>query len=309
MILISSLLDPPGSSVGGRDVKGVGEVVTGSSEGFTKGILLVVRLARGSWGGVQAPPGLQRNFLLSWCGELENAGLFGNNCALVLGGKLGHQLGDKLANLLWVQVTMLLRHINKRGEDLIVALLNSFLENTTGSTDLNRELLTTGVSNKLARLLLHILGCAGGLEHSLANLWTLTIANFLYWSITLPHCLIERLLFKCDGAFLLKVFITHFLWHGAKFGNIGVVALLRVLVCALQDRLLLQAGHRLLLVDTAQPGLWFGLTACEVNTSRGLSPTPLQGFSSAHELWEGYVHQETEKESMPLKYSMKKISH
>ena len=86
------------------------------------------------------------------------------------------------------------------------------------------------------------------------------------------------------------------------------MALLRVLVCALQDRLLLQAGHRLLLVDAAQPGLWFGLTACEVNTSRGLSPTPLQGFSSAHVLWEGYVHQETEKESMPLKYSIKKVT-
>jgi len=107
LILISSLLDPPGSSVGGRDVKGVSEVVAGGSEGFTEGVLLVVGLPGGSWGGVQAPPGLQGNLLLSWLGELEDASLFGNNCALVLGGKLGHQLGDKLANLLWVEVTML----------------------------------------------------------------------------------------------------------------------------------------------------------------------------------------------------------
>jgi hypothetical protein len=128
--LISFLLDPPpGSSVRGRDVKGVSEVVVaGSSEGFTEGILLVVGLTGSSWGGVQAPPGLKGNLFLPWLRELEKTSLFGNNCALVLGGKLGNELGDKLANLLWVEVTILLRHINKKHEDLIMALLDS---NTT----------------------------------------------------------------------------------------------------------------------------------------------------------------------------------
>jgi len=249
---------------------------------------------------IQAPFCQQWLVHWSWTGELEDTGLSWNNCALVFWSQPRHKLVNEFANFLWVEVTNFLRNINERGEHLIMTLFWTLLKNTTGSTDLNRELLTAGVSNKLAGLLLHILGCAGGFKHSLANLWTLTIAHLLHWPITFPHCLIESLLFECDGAFLLKVFITHFFGHGAKLSNIGVVALLRVLVCALQDRLLLQAGHRLLLVDAAQPGLWFGLTASEVNTSRGLSPTPLQGFSSHHVLWEGYVHQETEKESMPL---------
>jgi hypothetical protein len=207
--LISSLLDPPGSSVGGRDVKGVSEVVAGGSEGFTEGVLLVVGLPGGSWGGVQAPPGLQRNLLLSWLGELEDASLFGNNCALVLGCKLGHQLGDKLANLLWVEVTVLLGHIDERCEDLVVALLYTFLENTSSSTDLDRELLTAGVSNELAGLLLHVLGCARGLVHGLANLGTLTVADLLDWCVALPHCLVEGLLLEvCDETFEKSCSIT-----------------------------------------------------------------------------------------------------
>ena len=287
MILVSSLLNPPpGRSIGGRHVKGVFECVAGGPEGLAQGVLLVVGLAGGGWGGVEAPSGLQRNILLPWCSELENASLFGDNCALVFRGKFGHQLSYKLANLLWVQVTMLLGHVDKRGEDLIVALLDSFLKDTTSSTDLDRELLTAGVSNKLARLLLHILGCAGGLVDRPALLWTLTIAYFLHWSVTLSHCLIESLLFKRYGAFLLKDFIAHFLRHRAEFCDICIVALLCVLVCALQDRLLLQARHHLLLLHTAQPSLWFGLTASKVNSPWGLSPTPLQGFSPPHKLWE-----------------------
>jgi len=265
--LISSLLDPPGSSVGGRDVKGVGEVVARSSEGFTKCILLVVRLARCSWGGVEAPPGLERNFLLPRCGELEKTGLFGNNSALVLGGELRHQLGHKFANLLWVEVTMLLRHVNKRGEHLIVALLNSFLENTPSSTDLNRKLLTAGVSNKLAGLLLHILGCARRLVDSLANLGTLTVADLLDWGVALPHCLVEGLLLEGDGTGLLKGLVAHLLLGGGELGDIGVVALLSVLVGALQDWVLLDGRHCLLLVNTAQPSFGILLTAAEVDST------------------------------------------
>ena len=43
------------------------------------------------------------------------------------------------------------------------------------------------------------------------------------------------------------------------------MALLHVLVGALQDGLLLQAGHGLLLLHTAQPGLGVLLAAAEVN--------------------------------------------
>jgi len=268
LILISFLLDPPpGSSVRGRDVKGVSEVVAGRSEGFTEGILLVVGLTGSSWGGVQAPPGLKGNLFLPWLGELEKTSLFGNNCALMLGGKLGNELGDKLANLLWVEVTMLLRNIDERREDLVVALLDSFLENATSSTDLDRELLTARVTNKLAGLLLHVLGCARRLIHSLANLGTLTVAHLLNWCVALPHSLVEGLLLEGDGTGLLKSLLAHFLLGGGELGDIGVVALLSVLVGALKDWVLLDGRHCLLLVNTAQPSFGILLTAAEVDST------------------------------------------
>ena len=268
----SSLLNPPpGRSIGGRHVKGVFECVAGGPEGLAQGVLLVVGLARCSWGGVQAPLGLQRSVHLLWCGELEDASLFGDDGALVLWGKSRHKLGDKLADLLWVQVTDFLRHVNKRREDLVMALLWTFLKGASSSTDLNRKFLTTGVSNKLAGLLLHILGCAGGLVDSLANFFSLSIANLLCWLVALPHCLVEGLLLEGDRAGLLKVLLAHFLLRGGKFGDIGVVALLRVLVGALKDRVLLQGGHSLLLVNAAQPGLRILLTAAEVDASLDLA--------------------------------------
>ena len=49
------------------------------------------------------------------------------------------------------------------------------------------------------------------------------------------------------------------------------MALLCVLVSALQDRILLQGGHRLLLVDAAQPSLWILLAAAEVDPSLDLA--------------------------------------
>merc|ERR1712203_118103 len=160
---------------------------------------------------------------------------------------------------------MFLGYVDKGCEDLVVALFFSFLENTTSSTDLDRELLTASVSDKLARLLLHILGRARGLVHRPALFGTLTIAHFLCGSVTLSHCLIESLLLEGDLTGLLKVLLTDLLLTGFELGNICVVALLCVLVCALQDWLLLQTCHRLLLLDTAEPSLPVLLTVAEVD--------------------------------------------
>ena len=49
------------------------------------------------------------------------------------------------------------------------------------------------------------------------------------------------------------------------------MALLSVLVSALQDRILLQSGHCFLLVDAAQPGLRILLAAAEVDPSLDLA--------------------------------------
>jgi len=220
-----------------------------------------------------------QQWLVHWprARELEDTRLFWNNRALVFWSQPRHKLVREFASFLWVQVAHFFGHINERGEDFIMALLWSFFENTTGSTDLNRELLTAGVSNKLARLLLHILGCAGRLVHSLANLGTLTVAHLLDRCVALPHCLVEGLLLEGDGTGLLKGLLTHLLLGWSELGDIGVVALLSVLVGALQDRILLDGGHCLLLVDTAQSGVRILLTAAEVNSTRNdtaLLPSP-----------------------------------
>ena len=67
------------------------------------------------------------------------------------------------------------------------------------------------------------------------------------------------------AALLLKVLLADLLLAGGELGDVGVVALLHVLVGTLQYRLLLQAGHGLLLLNTAQAGLGVLLAAAEVN--------------------------------------------
>ena len=61
------------------------------------------------------------------------------------------------------------------------------------------------------------------------------------------------------------------------------MALLHVLVGALQDRLLLQAGDGLLLVYTAQPGLSVGDAAAEVESSVGCLRFLLAAFPGEDE--------------------------
>merc|ERR1719341_543778 len=159
-----------------------------------------------------------------------------------------------------------------------MALLRALLEGAAGTTDLNWELFTAGVPDKLAGLLFHVLGGAGGLVHSPALLGTLTVANLFCWPVTLPHCLVEGLLLERDLTGLLKVLLAHLLLARLELGDVGVVALLSVLVGALQDRLFLDGGHLLLSLHTAESSLWVGLAAAEVDPTLDspvlLSSTP-----------------------------------
>ena len=203
---------------------------------------------------------------MSWLRELEIAHFLRHDGALMLGTELGHQLGDEPARLLRIEVTDLLRNIKERGDDLVMAFLWPLFKSTASSTDLYGQLLTAGVSHKLARLLLNILGAAGALIDSPALLWTLSIANLLNGLVAFLDSLIESLLLECDGTSLLKVLFTNLLLTGFELSDIGVVTLLCVLMSTLQDGLLLNAGHCLLLVDAAQAGVRISLTVAEVNS-------------------------------------------
>ena len=153
---------------------GLGLATADGAKGRGLGVLLVVALAGGGGSGVQTPLGQQGLVHLLGLGELEGAGLLGHDGALVLGLQLGHQLGDEPAGLLGVEVTHLLGDVHQRGDHLVMALLLSLLISTSSSANLNGKLLAGGVSDKLAGLLLHILGGAGGLVHSPALLGSLT---------------------------------------------------------------------------------------------------------------------------------------
>jgi hypothetical protein len=134
--------------------------IASRAKGSSKSVAFLVLLTRFSWSGVQAPLGLEGFVNFLGLRELEVADLLGDGGALSSGLEPGHKFGLEAAGLLGVQVTGLLRNINKRCDDLIVALLSSLLSNTASSTDLNGQLLAVGVSDKLARLLLNVLGCA-----------------------------------------------------------------------------------------------------------------------------------------------------
>merc|ERR1719278_2515428 len=134
-----------------------------------------------------------------------------------------------------------------------MALLRALFKGASSPTDRNRKLITAGITDKLAGLLLHVLGGARGLVHSPALLGTLPVAHLLNRLVALFHCLIVSLLLECNRALLFKVLLAHLLLAGGELGDIGVVALLHVLVGALQDGLLLQAGHGLLLLLSPVP--------------------------------------------------------
>ena len=107
-----------------------------------------------------------------------------------------------------------------------MALLLPLLIGAAGSADLDGELLAGSVSNKLAWLLLHILGRTGGFINSPALLRALeytlrifflkpfyplylSITDFLDGSVALLHGLVVGLLLECDAALLLKVLLAN----------------------------------------------------------------------------------------------------
>ena len=246
-----------------------GEGLAVGANGLGAGGGLVVRLTGGRGRGVQAPLGLQGLLNLLGVAELEVAGLLGDDGALMLGLELGDELGLEPAGLLGVQVAHLLRDIKERHNGLVVALLGTLLGDAAGTADLNGELLATRVADKLAGLLLDVLGGARGLVDGPALLGSLAVANLFKGLVALLHGLIESLLLESDLAGLLEILLTHFLLGSLKLRHIGVVALFDVLVGALEDGILLESGDGLLLLNTAEAGLRICLAAREVNSSRG----------------------------------------
>ncbi len=150
-----------------------------------------------------------------------------------------------------------------------MTLLCSLLEDTPGAADLNRQLLALGVADKLARCLFDVLCRAGGFVDGLADLLPLPVADLLRGLVALLNRLVEGLLLEGDLALLLEVLLADLLLGGRELGHVGEVALLGVLVRALQNGLLFEAGDLFQLVDAAEAGLWVVDTGAEVNACRG----------------------------------------
>jgi hypothetical protein len=148
-----------------------------------------------------------------------------------------------------------------------MALLRALLSNTASSTDLNWELLTLGVTNKLARLLLNVACGTGGLIHSPALLRSLSIAHLFKRLVALFHILFNSLLLEGNLTSLFKVFLTDLLLSRLKLCDIGVMALFHILVGTFKDGILLQGGDALLLFNATESGLGVCLTAGEVDAA------------------------------------------
>ena len=244
-----------------------GSIIASSTNRGSKGAALFVLLTRLSRSGVQAPLGLQGLLNFLRVGELEVANFPWDGGALSNGVKLGDKLGLEAAGLLGVQVASFLRDIDERSDDLIVALFGSLLSDAASTADLNWELLAVGVSNKLAGLLLNVLGGAGRFIESATLLGSLTIADLLEGLVAFLHGLIESLLLEGDLAVLLKVLLANLLLSSGELCDIGVVALLDTLVGALKDGVLLDGLHLLLLFNTAESRLRISLATAEVNST------------------------------------------
>ena len=152
------------------------DAVAGSTKWRSQSIAFFILLTRLSRSGIQAPLGLERLLNFLGVGELEVADFSWDGGALSNRVELGDKLGLEAAGLLGVQVTGFLRDIDEGSDDLIVALLRSLLKGAASTADLNGQLLALGVTDKLARRLLHILGGARGLIYRLAHLLSLAIA-------------------------------------------------------------------------------------------------------------------------------------
>ena len=92
------------------------------------------------------------------------------------------------------------------------------------------------------------------------------ITNLLQRLVALFHSFIEGLLLEGDLATLLKIFLTHFFLCRGELSNVCVMTLLNILVGAFQDWVLLERGHSLLSLHTAEAGVRVIDAAGEVDT-------------------------------------------
>jgi len=272
MAVIDYSLEPPASSVGweGSSLGSLGEDdigFAGGAKGSSKSIGLIVCLSWTSWGGVQAPLGLQRLLNLLRGGELEVASLLGDHGALVSRLQLGHKLGLEAAGLLGVQVANFLWDVNEGSDGLVVALLWALLGNTASSANLDGELLTLGVANKLAWLLLNVLGSTARLVNGSALFWTLSVANLLQGLVALLDGFIHSLLLEGDLAGLFKVLLADLLLSWSELRHISVVALFDILVGALKNGILLQGLDSFLLLHAAETSFGVIDATAEVDAS------------------------------------------
>ena len=191
-----------------------------------------------------------------------------------------------------------------------MAFFRTLLVSAASSANLNGKLLTGSVTNKLARLLLHILGGTRGLVHSPALLGALAIALLLNGSVAFLHSLVHRFLLESDGALLLEVLLAHLLLSRLELGDIGVVTLLRILVCAFQDGILLKTRHLGELVHAAQPRVGVSDAAAEVHPSlevrvlSALAASPAQAQSArggAEKISTGHAHKKNIETNKGLK--------
>ena len=132
--------------------------VAPTTNGASKCIGLIIGLSRCGCGRVKAPFCLQWLLNLLWVTEFKIANFLGDDCAFMLRLELGDELGLEPAGLLGIQVTHLFRYIQEGGDSLVMAFLSTLLCEAPCTTNFHRKLLATGVANKLAWLLLHILG-------------------------------------------------------------------------------------------------------------------------------------------------------
>lgn len=222
------------------------------TKGITLSATLIVGLAWCSRGGVQTPLGLQWLVNLSGGAELEVASLLGDDRALVGGLQAGNQLGLEAAGLLWVQVTDFFWHVNERGQGLVVTLLRSLLCNAASTADLDWQLLTGSVTNKLPRLLLNIAGGTTGLIHSPTLIGPLSVADFLQGLVALLDSFVDSLLLEGDLTSLFKVLVAHLLLSRGELCDVGVMALFDVGVGTLKDGVLFNGLHSFFFFNTTQ---------------------------------------------------------
>ena len=133
-------------------------------------------------------------------------------------------------------------------------LMTHLFQHTASTTDLNWSLLTTSVADKSSLSVVDVLRRARRLVDRLASVRPLTVADLLDWAVALSDHLLHRLLLERDLALLLKVLLAELLLGGLEEGDVGVVALLHVLVVALQDRVLGKSLHTFFFHD-AEPAI------------------------------------------------------